>query len=240
MTATPRRTRALTVAAASIGVAAVVYVAWVATSWTRYGRVAPPSHEQVDPYLDRFMPDYEIVERHQVRVAAPADMTLQAATEADLQQSGIVRAIFTAREWVLGAEPADVVRLPGLIADLRVLGWQVLAETPGREIVMGAVTQPWLARVEFRGVAPEAFRAFNEPGYVKIVWTLRADPVGPRQSVFRTETRATTTDAVARTRFRWYWARFSAGIVLIRRFLIRDLKVDAEDRARRAEARVGL
>jgi hypothetical protein len=31
--------------------------------------------------------------------------------------------------------------------------------------------------------------AFNDPDYVKIVWTLRADPVDATHSVFRTETR---------------------------------------------------
>jgi hypothetical protein len=240
MTATSRRTRALTVVAGSLGVAAAVYAAWVATSWISYGRVALPSNDEADAHLDRFMPDYEIVERHQVHVAAPPEITLQAAAEADLQQSRLVRAIFTAREWLLGAEPADIPRHPGLIADMRALGWQVLADSPGREIVMGAVTQPWLARVEFRGVPPGAFRAFSEPGYVKIVWTLRADPTGAGHSIFRTETRATTTDAAARARFRWYWARFSPGIVLIRRFLIRDLKLDAERRARQHESMVNL
>ena len=126
-------------------------------------------------------------------------------------------------------------RPKGLLADMQSLGWRVLAETPGREIVVGAVTQPWMANVTFRGLAPDAFRAFHEPGYVKIVWTLRADPVGSSESIFRTETRVATTDVTARKRFRWYWARFSAGIVLIRRVMLRNLKREAERRARLAE-----
>jgi len=71
---------------------------------------------------------------------------------------------------------------------------------------------------------------------VKIVWTLRADPVGQSESIFRTETRATTTDRTARTKFRWYWARFSPGIVLIRRVMLRLLKREAERRALEARA----
>ena len=84
------------------------------------------------------------------------------------------------------------------------IGWGVLAEVPGREIVMGAVTQPWYANVVFRPVPPADFASFDEPDFVKIVWTLRADPIGPRDSVFRTETRVQTTDAAARAKFRWY------------------------------------
>jgi len=96
------------------------------------------------------------------------------------------------------------------------------------------VTQPWLPNVVFRGLAPEDFRTFREPGYVKIAWTLRADPVGESDSVFRTETRVMTTDPVARSKFRWYWARFSPGIVLIRRLMLGPLKTEAERRVLQA------
>ena len=114
----------------------------------------------------------EVAERHQVRVAAPAAITLAAAAETDLRQSMIVRAIFSARALVLGAEPDAEARPKGLVALTTSLGWRVLAENPGREIVVGAVTQPWLPNVVFRGLAPHEFREFQEPGYVKIAWTL--------------------------------------------------------------------
>ena len=67
------------------------------------------------------------------------------------------------------------------------IGWGVLAEVTGREIVMGAVTQPWRANVVFRPLPPGEFSAFKEPDYVKVVWTLRADPAGTSRSIFRTE-----------------------------------------------------
>jgi hypothetical protein len=40
------------------------------------------------------------------------------------------------------------------------------------------------------------------------------------------------TDAAARSKFRWYWARFSPGIVLIRRLSLGPLRRDAERLAR--------
>jgi hypothetical protein len=97
---------------------------------------------------------------------------------------------------------------------------------------MGAVTQPWCANVVFRPLPPDAFIAFHEPDYVKIVWTLRADATGPHESIFRTETRVVTTDAAARAKFRWYWARFSPGISLIRWLSLGPTRRDAERRAR--------
>ena len=107
------------------------------------------------------------------------------------------------------------------------MGWGELTVIPGREIVMGAVTQPWLANVVFRGVPADEYRAFREPDYVKIVWTIRTDPSGPAACVFRTETRVVATDDGARAKFRWYWARFSPGIVLIRRMLLGSIRREA-------------
>jgi hypothetical protein len=101
---------------------------------------------------------------------------------------------------------------------------------------MGAVTQPWMADVVFRPLPPDEFAAFHEPDYVKIVWTLRADPVGAADSVFRTETRVATTDPTARARFRRYWSFASPGIILIRWMTLGPLKAEAERRARSAPA----
>jgi hypothetical protein len=85
-----------------------------------------------------------------------------------------------------------------------------------------------MANVVFRGLPPDEFKAFNEPDYVKIVWNLRADPLETTESIFRTETRVMTTDAGARQKFRWYWARFSAGIILIRAVMLRQVKMAAQ------------
>ena len=109
---------------------------------------------QADALLDRFMPQHDIVERHSVSVAAPADVALAAACEADLAASPIIRAIFRAREIVLRSTPPSDGRPRGLLALTTSLGWRVLAEVPGREIVVGSVTQPWLADVVFRPMRP--------------------------------------------------------------------------------------
>ena len=74
--------------------------------------------------------------------------------------------------------------------------------------------------------------AFDDPDYVKIVWSLRAERLGDNESMFRTETRAVATDDVARMTFRRYWALVSPGVALIRRMSLRPLKAEAERRAR--------
>jgi hypothetical protein len=216
----------------AMGLAAAAYAATAALTWARYGSPSTPADDGADPLLDEFMPAYEVVERHQVRVAAPAQTTLEAASEQDLLRSPVVRAVIKTRELVLGGEPDDRLGAKGLLATVRSLGWGVLREIPGREIVVGAVTKPWEADVVFRAVPPEDFAAFDEPDYVKIAWTLRADAIGPNESIFRTETRAIATDAGARAKFRRYWAFVSPGVALIRRMSLNPLKADAERRAR--------
>ena len=219
------------------GSAAAAYATYAGLTWIRYGHPARSSAENQDALLDRFMPDYDIVERHRIRVSAPAEITLAAASETSLLESPVARVVFRAREVILGSEPdPDPVKRPsGLLALTTSLGWRVLAEVPGREVVVGAVTQPWKANVEFHGLLPGEFTAFNEPGYVKIAWTLRADPISARESVFRTETRAVATDASARTTFRRYWSLLSPGIIVIRWVMLEPVKREAERRAARQE-----
>jgi hypothetical protein len=223
--------RRLTWLAAAIGAAGGAYGAYVATTWLRFGRPPAPKPHEIDPLLDRFMPVYDIAERHHIEVAAPADVTFAAACDTDLMHSTIARAIFKAREVIFGAEPDDTTRPRGILSYTTSIGWGVLATVPGREVVVGAVTRPWEANVVFRALPPDRFAAFDEPGYVKIAWTLRADPVGDTRSTFRTETRAVATDTTARIRFRRYWSLLSAGIITIRWVALNPVKAEAERRA---------
>ena len=216
---------------------ASVYLTCAGLSWIRYGSARPGVAR--NQLLDRFMPEYDVVERHQISVDAPPAITFAVARDQDVLQSGAARLIFRARELALGATPDKQVRPRGLVDMTLSLGWGILAEVPGHEIVVGAVTKPWEANVQFRALPPDRLAAFDEPGYVKIVWMLRADPATSGRSVYRTETRAIATSADARARFRRYWAFASPGIGAIRWLSLRPLKQDAERRARETRAAEG-
>jgi hypothetical protein len=222
-------TRRLITAAALV---AGTYAVYVAQAWARYGHTASTTAGgESDPLVDRFMPAWDVAEHHHVRVAAPAALTLKAAREMDLFHQPVVRALFNARAFILGAPGETGISTKGLLKDAQAIGWGILADVSGREVVVGAVTKPWEAHVTFRSVPPDEFAAFNEPGYVKIVWTLRADPVSESESIFHTETRVATTDAAARAKFRRYWACVSPGIILIRWLGLQPVKRAAEQRA---------
>jgi hypothetical protein len=217
--------------AVGVAVAAASYATYVGVTWSRYGVTTSAAGEDSDPLLDRFMPAYDVMERHRAVVRAPAEITFAAACEMDLQRSRIIRAVFKGREWIMQSAPDRDPQPRAFVPQMRAIGWGVLAEIPGREIVMGAVTQPWKADVVFRALPPEEFERFREPDHVKIAWTLRVDPMGATESTFRTETRAVATDSIARAKFRRYWSFLSPGIVLIRRTAVRLVKTDAERRA---------
>jgi hypothetical protein len=164
-------------------------------------------------------------DHHEVEIAAPADLVFFEATRLNLQSLPIVRAIFRTRAWLMRDRVVPPAAKPlGIVAETMVLGWGLLAHTPCRNIVMGAAARPWTRNVTFRTIRPEEFVAFAEPDYVKIVWTLEADPIGPERTRFRTETRVEPTDETARRKFFWYWMAFGIGIRVIRWSMLRQLR----------------
>jgi hypothetical protein len=224
--------------AAGAGLATAFYATRAGLTWLQYGHPPRPHTDQSDPSLDEFIPAYEVVERHHVRVSAPAAIALAAACDTELAQSPIIRAIFKARELILGAQN-DKARSPRtLLAWAKELGWAVLAEIPDREVVLGAVTRPWDANPIFRPLPPQEFARFHEPGYAKIAWTLRADPTNATESIARTETRVATTDQAARKAFRRYWSLVSPGVEVIRWISLQLVKREAEGRIRRNQTAI--
>jgi hypothetical protein len=233
--AAPARGRGTGLIGTALGLGALAYAGFAALAWRRYGQPTPPRpNSPAAGLLDRFMPRFDVAEQHEIEVNAPAATTFAAARALDINASPVVRAIFAARTLParLRGEPVSPRQPRSLVDEAVAIGWRVLAEVPDRALVMGAVTQPWQATPVFRGLDPDEFAAFAAPGYVKIVWTLEAEPLGESRSRFRTETRADATDPSARDRFRRYWALVSPGILLIRRMSLGLVKAEAERRAR--------
>jgi hypothetical protein len=231
----PRLSRFARGALVGLGATAAGYAGLVAWHRVRYGR---PGHldEGGGALLDGYIPAPEVVEHHHIEIDAPAEVVLDAAKAMRLLDSPLVRSIFKARELVLGGEPDTRVHPQALFEQMVSIGWVVLAERPGRELVMGAATIPWHANPVFRSVPAGEFAAFREPGYVKIAWSLRAEPDGDYRSIFHTETRVSTTDLDAREQFRRYWSFVAPGVALIRIAMLRPLKREAERRVQFAVA----
>jgi hypothetical protein len=178
--------------------------------------------------LEPFLPSYDAEEHFEVRVEAPAARTFALAIAFDLQSPRPVRAIFRLREVLLRSTPVVRPASQGLIADLRAIGWGELVSKPGELYIGGAYCQPWLADVHFRPLTAPSFLAFQEPGYVKIAWTIQAIPQTDTSCVLRTETRAAATDSATRQRFKRYWRWARLGILPIRWVLLPAIRRQAE------------
>jgi hypothetical protein len=215
---------------------AAAYGVYAGLTWLSYGHAKLLRRKGADRLLDVFMPNYDVVERHSIGVEAPPETTLLAATEMNVNKQFAIRAIFKGRDLLLRSKPDHTIHPSRMLAMMQSFGWGVLAELPGREIVLGGATRPWEPNPVFRPLPPDEFAAFDEPGCVKIVFTLRADNAGSGNSVFRTETRAIATDPVSRAKFRRYWVFLSPGIIAIRRLMLPALKREAERRRHAATA----
>src|SRR5688500_7959135 len=153
------RMKRILVAGAAAGLLAAM--GYGLTTWYRYGRASRTG--AADELLDRFLPEYDVRERHETLVSAPAPDTFEAAKALELHRSPLIRGIFRARELLMGATSRAARPPPHpFLEEVLTLGWRVLAEVPGREIVLGAVTRPWESDVVFRGIPPEEFAAFRD------------------------------------------------------------------------------
>ena len=186
--------------------------------------------------IDAFIDKPDVSERHEMVVRAPAELVLEVAEHVDLLSIPAIGAIFRLRERVFGVQPKPRSGPKGLIAETTALGWGVLAHRPGQEIVMGAVTQPWIGNVKFRPIPPAAFRSFSEPDFVKIAWSLEVEQIEPALTRFRTQTRVLATDRSARRKFRIYWTFAGSFIILIRRIANRAIRREAERRVGNGDA----
>ncbi len=184
--------------AIGLGAAGAGYAAVVAWNRWRYGKLTPASQPCGSTLLDRFIPDPEVIEHHHIAIDAPAESVLATASRMQLLDSPVIRAVFKLRQLAMGGEPDTRPHPAALLEQMQSIGWVVLAERAGREVVLGAVTQPWLAAPVFRSIPAGEFETFAEPGFVKIAWTLHAEPIDDAHSIFHTETRVSTTDAESR------------------------------------------
>lgn len=188
--------------------------------------------------VEQFLPRYEVAVVHaDVFRASPAQCYAR-VMELDLLQAPFVRAALGIR--ALPHRVLDSLRAPGnrtsieasplafRLRDMVGLGWILLAEIPGVEMVLGQVSRPWKADASSTDAptTPEQFTNFDEPGFARIVTSLRVDPYGSYSSILTVETRVATTDAMSRRRFRRYWLLIGPASSLIRRMALRLLATE--------------
>ncbi|MGI8885732.1 MAG: hypothetical protein ACR2G9_02275 [Gaiellaceae bacterium] len=150
--------------------------------------------------IDRFLPEWDVNEMHEIVVEAAPGEALAAALAAPAAPD-VVRALLRLRG--LGAA--------GSIEDLMLgMGFALLAREPG-EVVFGASGKPWLPRG-----ATSSFDA-APAGSVRMVANFLAEQLPDGRTRLLTETRVAAVDENARRAFRRYWRVIGPFSAFIRR-----------------------
>ena len=185
----------------------------------------------METLLDRFLPRYDVHEVHGTRVDAAAGAVHAALLAVRSDEIPLFRTLLTLRG--LRAPFAEGSR--PVLQSAQEGGFAVLAEEPGREIVLGVIGKFWRQRDrDVRPIAsPSAFTAFALPGYARAAMNFRIEPAAEGGCWLTTETRVAATDDGARRAFRAYWLVVHPGSALIRRMWLRALRRRAQalDRA---------
>jgi len=107
-------------------------------------------------------------------------------------------------------------------------GFRVLADDPGREIVLGvAGPASSAARAATRTSGPHPFTPSAE-GYASIAVAFRVEPDGRGGAIVSTETRVFAPDRPTRRRLATYWRLIYPGSALIRRGWLAAIRRRAE------------
>jgi hypothetical protein len=169
------------------------------------------SEQVVSTVLDRLLPSFQAVERHATTIAASADQVWAGLSQVTVGELRLFRVLVGVR-----ALPGRLARSPRARFDAAepLLGWAVrfgfsiLGEDVRRELVVGAIGQPWrLAGGRGMAVAGgQDFAAFDQAGYAKMAVNFRLAPIaGGRATRLSTETRVACTDPTSARRFARYW-----------------------------------
>ena len=183
---------------------------------------------------DAYMPRYQFHERHALAVAATpleVDSAIRAVTADDIR-------FYRALTWVRrfgrrGPESLlDAPRGVPMLALATRTGFHLLADEPGREIVLGvAGPVSASARSAARARVPRPFVAAAD-GYASIAMNFRLVPNGRGGSVLSTETRLFAPDAGTRRQLATYWRVIHPGSALIRQGWLDAIRRRAEGVAR--------
>jgi len=194
------------------------------------------SDRQAPLALDEQLPRFDAVVRRHAVVEVPLETAYDAVMSADLTESGPLVTLLNSlrflpgwiRAIVRGTDPPEIDdRLT--LGDLPTEGvWVRLAESPGNEVVFGAIGQVWKPDIEWVTIDADDFRTFDRPGYAKIAATVSLRPYGEDRSLVTYEARTAGTDARATRIFLRYWTVVEpfAGYIMAR--ALRKMKAVAE------------
>jgi len=181
--------------------------------------------------LDRLVPMPRLLERHSVDLAAEPDRVWRVARHLDFSKSPFVRALFAVRTIpgrLGGTAPVPLeLTLDSMRSTPERPGFQVLEETPPRELAVGAIGKVWHLDIPFVHLADsDAFAAFHAPDQVKVAWAIQIEPLGEHDARLTVELRVDATDDEAWGKFLSYFRLVGPASRFIRHAMLRAISAE--------------
>ena len=160
--------------------------------------------------LDSLLPHYDFSERHSIATTASPERAYAALRTANLASSPIVRALLALRG------------MRRTTHEFPPRGFFLIGDDPPREIVLGLQGPFWKPNCKLHDVDSTTFGQPVPHGVARGAWNFTFE-----NGRITTETRVLCADD-ARTKFRMYWTLIRPFSGLIRRFMLRALRDEAE------------
>ena len=196
--------------------------------------------------IDRYLPRFDVTLVEHLVVDADLATTWAALQDLDLMQvhTPLMDAAFAVRELPerIAARagrarppspPPPELKLSGDGPGLE--GWLSLGDDPPREVAFGAIGRFWQPDIDWYDVSamtPEAFGAFDEPGWGRLAANFSLRHYGDPRTLVSYEARTTTPDAASARRFGRYWMLVRPFVGHIMRAALSALGEDARRRQR--------
>ena len=176
--------------------------------------------------IDAFVPTDHFHETHWERIrATPREIFTAIHAVRPNEVRGFVPILWAHSPGM--RRPSDALMRRPILEVMRGQHFVVLAEQPGREIVVGTIGQYWANRTVPLRTANQ-FRNFKDPRYAKVAMNVRVRDEGNGWCKVTTETRVLCTDLHARRKFDAYWRVIYPGSALLRGQWLAAVKRRAE------------
>lgn len=171
--------------------------------------------------IDALLPRWDVRGVHRIDIASTPLVIHSHVRTLDLGSSPLARVLFTLR-----GMPRESLTMDGLLR----LGFRLVEERPGRELVLGIIGRFWRLRERPVRFEPADFAAWSQPAHAKAAWSFVMEPAPDASGMTRlvTETRVHCTDDASRAAFLRYWRVIRPFSGMIRLVALRQIRRQAE------------
>ncbi|GGA16843.1 hypothetical protein GCM10008018_71580 [Paenibacillus marchantiophytorum] len=183
--------------------------------------------------IDRYMPDYQFGERHEISIHAEQGTVYRAIREVTAMEIPLLRLLFAIRALpsvLMGKRREALANTLPYVEEMERYGFLLLEEERNWEFVVGVIGKFWrlTGNMPIKLKSADDFNAFVDSRYAKSVMNFSVHEGPHGNAVVRTETRIQTTGSASKVKFALYWAIIYPGSAYIRRMMLKAIKKRAE------------